>query len=539
MSTLSLVKIIEYIDEIAIYIRPNYDIIAINAAAASFFACDRNASIGKNLLKVCSENQRAIPDAAVQKTLSTGNPMTLKVDMASGGKLCWRLLPTEETPNQDIMLLGKYSVLQDDARYKKDMELLIKQVKEVTGQDVEKNLSLPSYANMIRCYYERLIDHMPHNVYWLNKDCVTLGCNRNVLRLVGLDKKEQFVGITYEEMGKLANWTEGQAESFKRDDMQVMRSNIPIRNVEEPPLYDDSDNPVYYLSSREPLYDDKNEIIGVVGISVDISDKKKAQELAKQNAISEKIIQTLKTITGSLSHEIRTPLTGIRLGLQTFKLFLSQLLEERQRLLTIPEIKEHLNYTLEDIEEKKARVDKLIDKIDEGNALINLQLKNMSMEHIDDTTFRACNITDCILDAIDTFPFKYAHERELIHVDISHPFIFWGDSLLTRHVFWNLLSNALHFIREESKGEVTITTEKVGNEYLVHVKDTASGMPPEVAARIFEQFYTQRRDGTGLGLSFCDLVMKAYGGSITCQAEMGEYAEFTLHFPELADDDSL
>nr|NKB47625.1 PAS domain-containing protein [Legionellales bacterium] len=328
MSTLSLLNIIDWIDELAIYMKPDYEIITINPAAASFFACDLEASVGKSLLQVCTQNKSIIPSEEIKSVLETGQPTTVDKE-----NLCWKLLPAQQSPGQKIMLLGKY---QEKPQHKEDMAFFIKQVKEITGQDhIQENLRLPLYAKMIKHYYERLIDYMPHNVYWLDKNCMTLGCNQNVLRLIGLTKKEQFVGITYEEMGKLADWTEGQAASFKRDDMEVMRTNQPKCNVEEPILYDENDEPIYYVSSRVPLHNDKGEVTGVVGISVDVTSKKKAEELAKQNAISEKIIQTLKTITGSLSHEIRTPLTGIRLGLQTLKHFFTHLLAERGQLATI------------------------------------------------------------------------------------------------------------------------------------------------------------------------------------------------------------
>src|SRR3990167_8704562 len=98
--------------------------------------------------------------------------------------------------------------------------------------------SNPDDPQGIRQYYQRIIDAMPNNVYWLDRNCITLGCNRNTLHLIGLERLEDFVGINYEQMGKLANWTEGQADSFKRDDMEVMTKGQPKYNVEEPPLYD-------------------------------------------------------------------------------------------------------------------------------------------------------------------------------------------------------------------------------------------------------------------------------------------------------------
>ena len=140
------------------------------------------------------------------------------------------------------------------------------------------NFSASNHTKTKSEYFQNIIDAMPNNVYWLNRECVTMGCNRNVLRLVGLKRLEQFVGITYEEMGRLAGWTESQALSFKEDDMEVMAQGRAKYNVEEPPLYDDKGHPIHYMSSRVPLFDEENNVVGVVGISVDITHRKELEK---------------------------------------------------------------------------------------------------------------------------------------------------------------------------------------------------------------------------------------------------------------------
>lgn len=86
----------------------------------------------------------------------------------------------------------------------------------LTDTTTDRN-SLPSAIAQMKTikevhdYYQKIISCMPNNVYWLDKNCVTQGCNANVLKFVGLKNPEEFIGITYNQMEKIAGWTQGHA----------------------------------------------------------------------------------------------------------------------------------------------------------------------------------------------------------------------------------------------------------------------------------------------------------------------------------------
>ncbi|WP_019218077.1 sensor histidine kinase [Legionella tunisiensis] len=58
-------------------------------------------------------------------------------------------------------------------------------------------------------------------------------------------------------------------------------------------------------------------------------------------------------------------------------------------------------------------------------------------------------------------------------------------------------------------------------------------MSPQQLTRLFNHFYTTTFMGTGIGLSFCKLVMNRFGGDIRCEAQEGKYTQFALTFPAL------
>ena len=117
-------------------------------------------------------------------------------------------------------------------------------------------------------------------------------------------------------------------------------------------------------------------------------------------------------------------------------------------------------------------------------------------------------------------------------------FCYFGDRVLTQHVLFNLIKNALSSIKEMGKGEIKIKIEKGELENRLIFTDTALGISKEHLSKIFDQFETRKDVGFGLGLAFCKIVMRSYGGDITCESELGKYAKFILKFPAKIKKDS-
>jgi PAS domain S-box-containing protein len=100
-----------------------------------------------------------------------------------------------------------------------------------------------------------------------------------------------------------------------------------------------------------------------------------------------------------------------------------------------------------------------------------------------------------------------------------------------KQIFVNLLSNARQAM--PAGGEVTIAVESEGGHVVARVADTGPGISEETVARIFEPFYTTKRDvgGTGLGLSVSLGIAQAHGGALTVRSQPGEGACFVLSLP--------
>jgi two-component system, NtrC family, sensor histidine kinase HydH len=102
-----------------------------------------------------------------------------------------------------------------------------------------------------------------------------------------------------------------------------------------------------------------------------------------------------------------------------------------------------------------------------------------------------------------------------------------------RQALLNLLQNAVEATSPDAEDRrVFVSAEGGGNApWLIRVRDTGIGIPPEAAARVFEPLFTTKTKGTGLGLPIVAGLVKAHGGSIHLHSEQGQGTCFTIELP--------
>ncbi len=376
----------------------------------------------------------------------------------------------------------------------------------------------PEDAAGIHAYYQNIIFNMPANVYWLDRNCITQGCNENTLKFVGMDKLEDFIGITYEQMGEFAGWEDWQTQAFKRDDMEVMSTGKPKFNVEEPPFLDKNGNFVYYLSTRVPLFDKNGNVIGVLGISLDITDRKKAEEelrRAKENA--EAASQLKSEFIQNMQHDIRTPVGGVRT-------LLSDMAERekeddaRKKLILMRDAVEQLEVLCNEvIDFEKVEYDSspVIAKKFDIHALINRVISlNKTAAFVKKLTLAA-------------------------HVADDVPRIVKGDDYRTLRILINLIGNAVKFTKE-GRIDLTVTLGSQQDKQLIIdfvIQDTGIGIPEDRRQFLYEKFarFTPSNRatyrGSGLGLRIVKQFVEEMGGEIDVKSKEGEGTSFHVILP--------
>jgi signal transduction histidine kinase len=108
-----------------------------------------------------------------------------------------------------------------------------------------------------------------------------------------------------------------------------------------------------------------------------------------------------------------------------------------------------------------------------------------------------------------------------------------GDSARLVQVLTNLLGNSLKYT--ERGGSVTVHAAPRGDSVLITVRDTGSGIPADILPRIFERYYTRRREanksGSGLGLAIVRGIVEAHAGHVWVESVVGEGSTFFVSLP--------
>ncbi|MDQ2695131.1 MAG: HAMP domain-containing histidine kinase, partial [Pseudomonadota bacterium] len=240
-------------------------------------------------------------------------------------------------------------------------------------------------------------------------------------------------------------------------------------------------------------------------------------------------LDTMVAVGSNIAHELRTPLLGIKSGAAGLKRYLPDLLEShrlaRAHGLAVPEIRDVHARAL------AAVLERIEMETDYSNAIIDMLLMNAGRKSVDPADFSLHSMSACIHRMLARYPFKTPWERQRIQWRDDQDFLFWGSDILMIHVLFNLLKNAQYFVARAGKGSIRIHLECGKDFNYLYFKDTGTGIPQAVLPHIFKRFYTTREEGSGIGLSFCAMVMQQFGGMIDCRSEPGEYTEFVLAFP--------
>jgi PAS domain S-box-containing protein len=374
-----------------------------------------------------------------------------------------------------------------------------------------------------------VLDTLPLSIFWKDRHCIYLGCNKQMLADAGLTTLTDMIGKTDFDLP----WRH-EAKLYRADDLEVMATGQPKLNIEEP--ITKSGNVYGWLrTTKIPLRNPGGEIIGVLGAYEDITDRKQIEaqlrqsneNLALANLDLARATRLKDEFLAHMSHELRTPLSSILGMTQALSREVYGPMTERQhRSLNIVERSgRHLLTLINDILE--------VAKIEAGK--ISLQMGEFSV-------LKLCE------DSLE-FVQQQALQKH-IHVTLKFsPEVttLQGDELRLKQALINLLDNAMKFTPEG--GQVYLeagletypghshSSEAPAPGLALAVTDTGIGIAPEDQSRLFNTFVqldsslNRQYFGTGLGLALVKRIMDLHGGIVAVHSNLNQGSRFTLHFP--------
>ena len=377
-----------------------------------------------------------------------------------------------------------------------------------------------------------ILDSVPAMIFYKDKQNRFLRVNAAFEQAMGHSKRE------LEGRSLFDIYPREQAEAYWRDDLEVIRSGRAKLGIVE--TMDSAQGTRIVLTDKIPFSDDRGEITGIIGFTIDITERKRAEEalrkahdelevrvqqrmadLTRANAELQKARQAAEAASraksdflANMSHEIRTPMNAI-IGMTELVLNTRLTAQQRDYLKVIEESGESLLRLINDILD-----------------FAKIEARKLSLVR---TVF---DLREHLGDTMKSLAIR-AHGKGLelaCRVRPEIPSLVCGDPDRLRQVVVNLVGNAIKFTES---GEVMMDVwreSSADREVVLHfaVRDTGIGIPAEKLHVIFEMFeqvdmsMRRRFGGTGLGLAISSRLVDLMGGHISVESEVGRGS--TFHF---------
>lgn len=362
-------------------------------------------------------------------------------------------------------------------------------------------------------HLDSIIKNAPGLIYyWKDRNSVHLGCNNSFAQLAGLKSCEEVVGKTDFDLP----W-KSQADSYRKDDQQVIESGKPKSNIEDLLIAADGTTRIV-VANKVPLRDIEGNIVGTLSTAADITQLKEAEQATLEAKNKAEIANQAKAnFLATMSHELRTPLNAI-MGMAQILLCQNPTQEQQECIDIIQNASLNLLSLINDILD--------FTRLEAGKLEISAD------------RFDFYELTHAV---ISSFQHQLDHKPIKLLLDYSSdtPHYIALDSRRVRQVLINLINNAIKFTL---KGEINVSVtclEQTKKDAIIRITitDTGIGIPNDKLEQIFERFtqvesqYSRRFEGAGLGLSISKQLTEAMGGSIGVSSTLGEGSSFWVEFP--------
>ena len=427
--------------------------------------------------------------------------------------------------------------------------------------DLEAELARCADARQAERFLDSIVENIPLMVFV--KDAAELRfvlLNKAELEMINLPQ-EQLIGKNDHDL-----FPSDEADFFNEMDRRVLESG-KLLDIPEEPIQTNKGMLVLH-TKKIPLYDDQGRPQYLLGISEDITERKRAElELQEKNRLLEESVRSerealaalqqaqgrlvqseklaaLGQLVAGVAHEINNPLAFVTnnvVVLQRDLAALRKLLEmyraadpliaksDAEVARQIAELAERVDlpYTLANLPEMLNRSRDGLKRIQQIVGDLREFSRQESVGELQD----AVDLNAGISSTVNIVRGRARVRRVELETDLAPlPSVTCHPPKINQVVL-NLIANAIDACPEH--GKVTVRSRATPGWVEVAVTDTGCGIPPEVRDRIFDPFFTTKPQGqgTGLGLSISHGIISDHGGRISVDSEPGQGSTFVIHLP--------
>ncbi|MGB9979589.1 PAS domain S-box protein [Methanobacterium sp.] len=251
-------------------------------------------------------------------------------------------------------------------------------------QDITHQEDLRSSQQML----ENMLENFPGVVFWKDSNSVYLGCNKNFSNGAGLKDPSEIIGKTDYELP----WEKTEAEKYRIDDQQVMASEMPKLHIIETQLQSDG-NILWFDTNKIPLFDQEHNVIGILGVSNDITQLKEVEQKLRQAQ------QYLEDQVEERTKELKSANMSLKINEKKFR----ELFDKANDMITLVELNEDGTYgkfiEVNDITSRKLGYSKkellnmTLYDITAPECLLDVQKNNEELKNKMHTRFEVVHLT--------------------------------------------------------------------------------------------------------------------------------------------------
>lgn len=351
--------------------------------------------------------------------------------------------------------------------------------------------------------FENFIKNMPGSIYCKDVNGTYLACSDYLVINAGLSSMEDIVGKTDYDL-----FAKPEADRLRTNDSQVMSMNKAIAAEEKITLPDGKVK--YFDVIKAPWKNNDGRTIGIIGNSIDITERKEMEESLKEAKNQADQANELKTdFIRNMQHDIRTPLSGI------YGIAFAIKKQAKDKLMR--------EYG-EDIETAATEL------LNFSNSILDFSIISGGSYAIMEKKFDVKKVINDIF-VMNRPAARHKKLKLLVKIPKDIPGILMGDDFRIKRILMNLIGNSLKFTQNGSVKLILkeIKTNSDSRAVIIQfiVEDTGIGMPKEKQKIIFEKFARLeqsnkgRYKGAGLGLSIVKEFIFDLDGDIEVVSEDG------------------